>query len=123
MMQNLKFVFFKSVYPKLSKLRKFVCSSLPNNERLHCTLKCLSIENKSFDDYYVLYLEYLGGLIPLLTARKSSKLKPNFVIFDPFLITRTKQKHIKIMRRYSCHKQSATGAININQTNYESSKV
>lgn len=83
----------KSVYPKLSKLRKFVCSSLPNNERLHCTLKCLNIDNKNYDDYYVLYLEYLGGLIPLLTARKSSKLRPNFVIFDPFLITKTKQKN------------------------------
>lgn len=73
----------KSVYPKLSKLRTFVCNSLPNNERLHCTLKRVKVNSKY--DYFVLYLEYLGGLIPLLTAKKSSKLKPDFVVFDPFL--------------------------------------
>ena len=73
----------KSVYPKLSKLRNFVCNSLPNNERLHCTLKRMKIGKKQ--DYYILYLEYLGGLIPLLTAKKSSKFKPDFIIFDPFL--------------------------------------
>ena len=46
------------VYPKLSELRKFCCNSLPNNERLHCTLKRMKIGTKN--DYYVLYLEYLG---------------------------------------------------------------
>lgn len=40
---------------------------------------------KSSYDYYTLYYEYLGGLIPLLSARKSSKVKPEFVIFDPFM--------------------------------------
>ncbi len=50
---------------------------------MHCTLKRIDI--KSSYDYYILYLEFLGGLIPLLSARKSSKVKPEFVIFDPFL--------------------------------------
>jgi len=82
----------KSIYPKLSKLRTFVCNSLPNNERLHCTLKRMKTESKY--EYYVLYLEYLGGFIPLLTARKSSKLKPDFVVFDPFLgVKRHTSKH------------------------------
>ena len=73
----------KSVYPRLSGLRSFACNSLPNNERLHCTLRRVKVSSKC--DFYVLYLEYLGGLIPLLSAKKSSRLKPDFVIFDPFL--------------------------------------
>lgn len=85
---------------------------------MHCTLKCLSIDNKNYDDYYVLYLEYLGGLIPLLTARKSSKLKPNFVIFDPFLITKTKQKKT-LQFRSSISSASATLTTN----NKKQSKV
>ena len=32
---------------------------------------------------YVLYLEYLGGLIPLLTAKRISKICPDFIILDP----------------------------------------
>ena len=32
---------------------------------------------------YVLYLEYLGGLVPILKGKRASKLKPEFVIFDP----------------------------------------
>jgi len=30
-----------------------------------------------------LYLEYLGGLIPLLKGKRASKLHPDFIIFDP----------------------------------------
>jgi hypothetical protein len=36
---------------------------------------------------YVLYLEYLGGLIPLLTAKRISKICPDFIIFDPQIKT------------------------------------
>jgi hypothetical protein len=32
---------------------------------------------------YTLYLEYLGGLVPLLKGRRISKIRPEFVIFDP----------------------------------------
>lgn len=34
---------------------------------------------------YTLYLEYLGGLVPLLKGKRTSKLRPEFVIFDPQL--------------------------------------
>ncbi|GFN90048.1 tubby-related protein 4 [Plakobranchus ocellatus] len=33
--------------------------------------------------HYTLYLEYLGGLVPLLKGKRASKLRPDFVIFDP----------------------------------------
>ncbi|KAH3726231.1 hypothetical protein DPMN_052089 [Dreissena polymorpha] len=33
--------------------------------------------------HYTLYLEYLGGLIPLLKGKRASKLRPDFIIFDP----------------------------------------
>lgn len=33
--------------------------------------------------HYTLYLEYLGGLIPLLKGKRASKLRPDFVVFDP----------------------------------------
>lgn len=32
---------------------------------------------------YTLYLEHLGGLVPLLKGRRTSKIRPEFVIFDP----------------------------------------
>lgn len=32
---------------------------------------------------YTLYLEYLGGLVPVLKGRRISKLRPEFVIMDP----------------------------------------
>lgn len=32
---------------------------------------------------YTLYLEYLGGLVPLLKGKRTSKIRPEFVIFDP----------------------------------------
>jgi hypothetical protein len=92
----------KTLYPRVALLRQFVCGggggnlNGSKNERLHCTLKCLS-NVKSSHDYYTLYLEYLGGLIPLLSARKSSKLKPDFVIFDPYLTRKRKDtKNAKI---------------------------
>lgn len=96
--EQLKYCFASSVktlYPRVASLRQFVCACLPKNERLHCTLKCLS-NIKSSHDYYTLYLEYLGGLIPLLSARKSSKLKPDFVIYDPYL---TRKKKVNKRRK------------------------
>lgn len=71
----------KMKYPNQSQLRNFVCSCVPNAERLHCTLKRINIKNNR--DYYILYLEFIGGLIPLLSAKKVSKLKPDFVIYEP----------------------------------------
>lgn len=34
-------------------------------------------------EYYILYLEYLGGVIPLLKGKRASKLRPEFTIYDP----------------------------------------
>jgi len=32
---------------------------------------------------YTLYIEYLGGLVPILKGKRTSKIRPEFVIFDP----------------------------------------
>jgi hypothetical protein len=84
--EQIKYCFtptIKNIFPRSNELRKFISTPLVNNERLHCTLK--RIDLKSRYDYYILYMEYLGGLVPLLSARKSSKIKPEFVIFDSFI--------------------------------------
>lgn len=39
----------------------------------------------SQEDCYTLYLEHLGGFLPILKGKKTSKLRPEFVIFDPTL--------------------------------------
>ena len=45
-------------YPKsIEELRVFVCSK--QNERLHCTMK-RNIDDDNNNDFYTLYLEYLG---------------------------------------------------------------
>ncbi len=111
----------KSVYPKLSKLRTFVCNSLPNNERLHCTLKRIKIGSKH--DYYVLYLEYLGGFIPLLTARKSSKLKPDFVVFDPFLgVNKPLSRQVMRVNRSKTEEKYKVEEMNQKSSGYSSSE-
>ena len=37
----------------------------------------------SSDSCFTLYLEYLGGLVPLLKGKRISRIKPEFVIYDP----------------------------------------
>lgn len=46
--------------------------------------------NISSGTCYTLYLEYLGGLVPLLKGKRTSKIRPEFVIFDPQVEGRTK---------------------------------
>lgn len=65
--------------PEGSGLREFVSRS--PKVRLHCTM--LRHEDNIAANCYTLYLEYLGGLVPLLKGKRTSKLKPEFVIFDP----------------------------------------
>lgn len=65
--------------PEGSGLREFV--SRAPKVRLHCTM--LRHEEDIAANCYTLYLEYLGGLVPLLKGKRTSKLKPEFVIFDP----------------------------------------
>ena len=45
---------------------------------------------------YTIYLEHLGGFLPILKGRKTIKLKPEFIIFDPFK-GKNNKKEIDIM--------------------------
>ncbi|XP_047737090.1 uncharacterized protein LOC108665762 [Hyalella azteca] len=70
--------------PDPLQLRDFVCRPPSSCHRLHCTMI------RHDEDLiptpgtcYTLYLEYLGGLVPLLKGKRTSKIRPEFVIFDP----------------------------------------
>ena len=94
--------------PDYSRIREFVFRPPPHNIRLYCTLirhntsiveplksnrpSSSSTNSRSAtpisaladdESIYVLYLEYLGGLVPILKGKRSSKLKTEFVIYDP----------------------------------------
>ena len=81
----------KGFLPDPNCLRSFVCNPLKTHLRLQCTMKRVDNEKESTNHCsgatYVLYLEYLGGLIPLLTAKRISKICPDFIIFDPQIKT------------------------------------
>ena len=96
----------KGFLPDQKHLHLFVCNPLKSHLRLQCTMKRVDNErdnqtaantattttttaaaNNLSGAVYVLYLEYLGGLIPLLTARRTSKLCPDFIIYDPKIKT------------------------------------
>ncbi|XP_032670928.1 tubby-related protein 4 isoform X2 [Odontomachus brunneus] len=66
--------------PEPRELRRFVSRPPPGGSRLHCTMLRHAVEPMPC---YTLYLEYLGGLVPLLKGRRISKIRPEFVIFDP----------------------------------------
>ncbi|XP_050448938.1 tubby-related protein 4 isoform X2 [Cataglyphis hispanica] len=70
----------RCLVPEPRELRRFVSRPPPGGSRLHCTMLRHAIEPVP---YYTLYLEYLGGLVPLLKGRRTSKIRPEFVIFDP----------------------------------------
>ncbi|XP_041971017.1 tubby-related protein 4 isoform X2 [Aricia agestis] len=66
--------------PEANELRRFVSRPPPSGGRLHCTMLRHDDEEAGA---YTLYLEHLGGLVPLLKGRRTSKIRPEFVIFDP----------------------------------------
>lgn len=75
--------------PEASAVREFV-SRAARVGRLHCTMLRRSGDSASSAGTaggagvsYTLYLEHLGGLVPLLKGRRISKIRPEFVIFDP----------------------------------------
>jgi len=76
----LRFAFFRCSVPEPRELRRFVSRPPPGGNRLHCTMLRHAVEPVPC---YTLYLEYLGGLVPLLKGRRISKIRPEFVIFDP----------------------------------------
>lgn len=70
--------------PDLKSLREFVSRPPSYSTRLHCTMIRHDDEsNQSSGTCYTLYLEFLGGLVPLLKGKRTSKIRPEFVIFDP----------------------------------------
>lgn len=72
--------------PEASALREFVSRPPTGSVRLHCTMiRHDDDSNLSSGTCYTLYLEYLGGLVPLLKGKRTSKIRPEFVIFDPQL--------------------------------------
>lgn len=70
----------RSCVPEAKDLRRFVSRPPPGGGRLYCTMLRHAGEPAPC---YTLYLEYLGGLVPLLKGRRTSKIRPEFVIFDP----------------------------------------
>ncbi|CAF0867596.1 unnamed protein product [Rotaria sordida] len=96
-LQNFYRSTIKGFLPEQKTLRSFVCNPLKSHLRLQCTMKRIDneIDNSTTmptttnlsGATYVLYLEYLGGLIPLLTAKRISKICPDFIIFDPQMKT------------------------------------
>ncbi|XP_078053393.1 WD40 superfamily protein Tusp isoform X3 [Augochlora pura] len=66
--------------PEPGELRRFVSRPPPGGGRLYCTMLRHAVEPVPC---YTLYLEHLGGLVPLLKGRRTSKIRPEFVIFDP----------------------------------------
>lgn len=72
--------------PDGRNLTKFIANPPNGNARLYCTLIRHDSDNvagESSSSSYVLYLEYLGGLVPILKGKRTSKFRPEFVIFDP----------------------------------------
>jgi hypothetical protein len=70
--------------PNTKSLRDFVSRPPACSTRLHCTMIRHDEEgNQSSGTCYTLYLEFMGGLLPLLKGKRTSKIRPEFVIFDP----------------------------------------
>uniref|UniRef100_A0A3P9PLT5 Tubby-related protein 4 n=1 Tax=Poecilia reticulata TaxID=8081 RepID=A0A3P9PLT5_POERE len=74
---------FQPPIPDPNNIRDFVSYPTSGNERLHCTMKRAEDSPETGGPCYTLYLEYLGGLVPILKGRRISKLRPEFVIMDP----------------------------------------
>ncbi|XP_006868518.1 PREDICTED: tubby-related protein 4 [Chrysochloris asiatica] len=73
----------KPPIPDPNNMRDFVSYPSAGNERLHCTMRRTEDDPEVGGPCYTLYLEYLGGLVPILKGRRISKLRPEFVIMDP----------------------------------------
>lgn len=70
--------------PDIKSLRDFVSRPPACSTRLHCTMiRHDDDANQSSGTCYTLYLEFMGGLVPLLKGKRTSKIRPEFVIFDP----------------------------------------
>ncbi|KAF7495761.1 Tubby-related protein 4 [Sarcoptes scabiei] len=102
--------------PKSSQIDEFVLRPPKNNDRLYCTLIKQNdpIESATSDTIYTLYLEYLGGLIPILKGKRSSRLKPEFVIFNPKLSSRNLEQSMDREKNSSIRTINSLENIEIN---------
>ncbi|CAG9857566.1 unnamed protein product [Phyllotreta striolata] len=99
--------------PEAAALREFVSRPPAGSVRLHCTMIRHDEENNlSSGTCYTLYLEYLGGLVPLLKGKRTSKIRPEFVIFDPqeAVVDYASYVETKSSSSSSNHSASAGGA-------------
>lgn len=64
--------------------------------------------NQSSGTCYTLYLEFLGGLVPLLKGKRTSKIRPEFVIFDPQIDNSSLQRFTFASESYKTSNNSAT---------------
>ncbi|XP_055700227.1 tubby-related protein 4 isoform X2 [Phlebotomus papatasi] len=91
--------------PDAKSLREFVSRPPVCSTRLHCTMiRHDDDSNLSSGTCYTLYLEYLGGLVPLLKGKRTSKIRPEFVIFDPQV------ENSSIFFSYSPDSKSSSGS-------------
>ncbi|XP_004701989.1 tubby-related protein 4 [Echinops telfairi] len=79
--------------PDPSNMRDFVSYPSAGNERLHCTMRRTEDDPEVGGPCYTLSLEYLGGLVPVLKGRRISKLRPEFVIMDPRVDSKSEEMY------------------------------
>ncbi|XP_060919566.1 tubby-related protein 4 isoform X1 [Labrus mixtus] len=91
----------KPPIPDPNNIRDFVSYPTAGNERLHCTMKRAEDSPEAGGPCYTLYLEYLGGLVPILKGRRISKLRPEFVIMDPKTDSKTEEVCVNPMISYT----------------------
>uniref|UniRef100_A0A3Q2YWF7 Tubby-related protein 4 n=1 Tax=Hippocampus comes TaxID=109280 RepID=A0A3Q2YWF7_HIPCM len=91
----------KPPIPDPNNIRDFVSYPTTGNERLHCTMKRAEDSPEAGGPCYTLYLEYLGGLVPILNGRRISKLRPEFVITDPKTDSKTEEVCVNPMISYA----------------------
>nr|XP_061798569.1 tubby-related protein 4-like [Nerophis lumbriciformis] len=91
----------KPPIPDPNNIRDFVSYPTTGNERLHCTMKRAEDSPEAGGPCYTLYLEYLGGLVPILKGRRISKLRPEFVIMDPKTESKTEEVCVNSMISYA----------------------
>ncbi|XP_051579456.1 tubby-related protein 4-like isoform X1 [Myxocyprinus asiaticus] len=90
----------KPPIPDPNNIRDFVSYPTAGNERLHCTMKRSEENQEAGGPCYTLYLEHLGGLVPILKGRRISKLRPEFVIMDPKMDGKTDEVCVNGMISY-----------------------
>ncbi|XP_075879344.1 tubby-related protein 4 isoform X2 [Nelusetta ayraudi] len=91
----------KPPIPDPNNIRDFVSYPTAGNERLHCTMKRAEDSPEAGGPCYTLYLEYLGGLVPILKGRRISKLRPEFIIMDPKTDSKAEEVCVNPMISYT----------------------